>query len=77
MTTRISTLVAAVAALGAAAVFAAPVQAGTGPGPNFSQSQNLFQYSGNAHSSGYATVHNSSDWNRGGQIKDQPTGGAF
>lgn len=81
MTTRIPTLLAAVAALGAAAVLAAPVQAGTGPGPNFQQSQNLLQYTRNPHSSGYTALQNSSEWNRGGQIKDPsyggPSGGAF
>lgn len=69
MTTRIPTLLAAVAALGAAAMFTAPVQAGTGPGPNFLQSRNYQQYS-----SSYTLSGTRSEWNRGGQIQDPSYG---
>jgi len=70
MTTRIPTLLAAVAALGAAAMFTVPVQAGTGPGPNFQKHPQSYSYA----TSAYAPSGSSSEWNRGGQIQDPSYG---
>jgi len=81
MTTRINTLLAAVAALGAAAMFTAPVQAGTGPGPNFQQFPSYQQSASYQQSRPTLNVtpSHSSEWNRGGQIQDPSYGsrGAF
>lgn len=62
MTTRIPTLLAAVAALGAAAMFTVSAQAAAGPGPNFLQPRGYQQF---AYSSSYTLSDSRSDWNRG------------
>jgi hypothetical protein len=67
-----NTLLAAVAALGAAAMFTASAQAGTGPGPNFQQFPSYQQsssYQQSLRTSSVAPSHSYSEWNRGGQIQ--------
>lgn len=72
MTTRISTLLAAVAVLGTAAMFTVSAQAATGPGPNFLQPG----YQQFAYSSSYSLSNSRSDWNRGAQLQDPSQMGA-
>jgi hypothetical protein len=77
MTTRINTLLAAAAALGAAAMFTASAQAGVGPGPNFQQFPSYQQsssYQQSLRPLDVAVSHGYSEWNRGGQIKDPSFG---
>jgi hypothetical protein len=68
MTTRTSTLLAATAALGAAALFTAPAMAGTGAGPNYDPYPQTYSY---------GPSYGCSQWNRGGQIPGSYCGPSY